>query len=157
MHLQHLPPKVKELLTPLQLDRPKSTTHPHATGVVWPLESSILYLFGRPMLMRPVFHCPRGCVPYGGQFLDPNHHLLRDHGLLVPVPCRLSGGLANCHGKQMPALGILWKCLFEIHNTTTHGAMVVLLVFQQKRSNRRLRISASFRWTIIRTVQLDND
>ena len=44
--------KWKELLTPLQLDAPRYTTHPRATAVVWPVDSFIRYLFSRPALIR---------------------------------------------------------------------------------------------------------
>ena len=87
--------KWKELLTPLQLDPPTSTTRPRATAVVWALESWIRYLFSRPALIRQVERSFPLTLPCGGQFMDQDHHLLGEHGLVVSVPCQCLGTRAS--------------------------------------------------------------
>ena len=119
--------KSQELLTPLQLDPPTSTTHPCATAVVWPLDSWIRYVFSRPALIRrvyksfPLTFLVRGDrYPVSGSSWTQITISLANMGWL----CRFFAAawalrLANRHDKQMPTLGILWKCLFEVRKAAT--------------------------------------
>ena len=75
--------KWKELLTPLRLNPPTSTTHPLATAVVWPHGLLDAVMFSRLALIRNVdksfllTFLVRG-VPCGGQFLGGNDQSTAD-------------------------------------------------------------------------------
>ena len=119
--------KLNELLTPLQLDPPTSTTHPRATTVVWPLDSWIRYVFSRLALIRPV----DTSVPLTFLVRGDRYCVAGSSWTEITIPlvnmgclCRSPAGvwavwLANCDDKDMPTLRILWKSLFEVRNTAT--------------------------------------
>ena len=122
----------KELVKPLELDRPVSVADPPTSGRSWPLQSWARYIQSRPALVDTIdWKQPLTFLPHGNAYPCTSASWtqlsigLLNHGARGRPPAYLWViGMAVCGDKDMAALAIIW-----FQNSLVYGRFSLVLVF----------------------------